>query len=95
MSVARAGARSKTAKRPRVGSNCSSNCQTKNHETYGECLRAKSLQLSPHINGEYGSRQKQWDKDLDHYEGAVNQGVQPEGTQRWQVDKALKEAENG
>jgi hypothetical protein len=50
--------------------------------------------LSPHVNGEYGKKQKTWDKDLDHYESAVNQGLQPEGTQRWQVDKAIKEADS-
>lgn len=58
-------------------------------------MRAKSLNLSPAINDSYGTRQSNWDKDLDHYESAVSQGIQPEGTQRWQVDKALKEADSG
>lgn len=90
------GARSAVARSRRVpaGANCSGSCPTKDHKTYGECLRAKNLQLSPRVNGEYGARQKQWDKDLDHYESAVRQGIQPEGTQRHQVDAALKEAEN-
>lgn len=93
MSAARrAGARSKTAS---VGDNCSDSCFTRDHKTYGECLRAKNLQLSPHVNGEYGKRQKQWDKDLDHYESAVRQGLEPVGTQRHQVDAAIREAENG
>jgi len=92
--VARSAAgRSKTASV--LGANCSGTCATRDHTSYGECLRAKGIQLSPHVNGDYGSRQKTWDKDLDHYESATRQGLQPVGTQRWQVDKAMKEAENG
>jgi hypothetical protein len=78
-----------------LGANCSITCATRDHRSYGECLRDKGIQLSPHVNGEYGKKQKTWDKDLDHYESATRQGLQPDGTQRWQVDKALKEAENG
>lgn len=91
--VQRAVARSRRA--PVKGKNCSSTCATRDHKTYGECIRSKGIQLSPHVNGEYGKKQKQWDKDLDHYESAVNQGLQPDGTQRHQVDKAIKEAEAG
>jgi hypothetical protein len=88
--------RAETSSRPaRVkGANCSATCATRDHRTYGECLRAKGIQLSPHVNGEYGKKQKTWDKDLDHYESAVRQGLEPEGTQRWQVDKAIKEADS-
>lgn len=75
--------------------NCSSGCPTKNHKTFGECMRAKSLQVSPHVNDSYSSRQTSWDRDLDHYEKAVDNGLQPSGTQRWQVDKAIREAESG
>jgi hypothetical protein len=74
---------------------CSSSCATKDHKSYGECLRAKSLQVSPQVNEVYRSKQKKWDSDLNHYESAVRQGLQPEGTQRHQVDAAFREAENG
>lgn len=77
------------------GKRCSSSCRTKDHRTFGECMRAKNLQLSPHVNDAYSVKQTNWDRDLDHYEKAVNNGLQPDGTQRWQVDKAIKEAENG
>lgn len=79
--------------RKKKGANCSSSCLTKNHSTYGECIRAKGLQLSPAVNDNYGTKQKQWDRDLDHYESAVRQGLSPAGTQRHQVDQAIKEAE--
>lgn len=77
-----------------LGVNCSGTCATRDHASYGECLRAKGIQLSPHVNGEYGKKQKAWDRDLDHYESATRQGLQPSGTQRWQVDKAIKEADS-
>ena len=94
MSAARsAGARSRRA--AAKGKNCSSACLTKDHATWGECVRSKGLQISPHINDAYNTKQSGWDRDLDHYESAVRQGVQPEGTQRHQVDAALKGAENG
>lgn len=72
---------------------CSTGCPTQDHGSFGACLRAKNLQLSPHVNDGYATKQTQWDKDLDHYEKAVDNGLQPSGTQRWQVDKAIKEAE--
>jgi len=74
---------------------CASSCPTRDHGTYGECLRSKRLQLSPHVNDAYGTKQKTWDRDLDHYESAVRQGLEPEGTQRHQVDAAIREAESG
>lgn len=77
------------------GKRCSSACLTQDHRTFGECMRSKNLQLSPHVNGEYGKKQKAWDRDLDHYESAVSQGLQPVGTQRHQVDAAIREADNG
>lgn len=87
-----AAARSKAAP---AGAKCSSACLTRDHLSWGECVKAKGLQISPAINDSYGSKQTQWDKDLNHYESAVNQGVQPDGTQRHQVDAALKAADNG
>lgn len=74
---------------------CSSSCITQDHKTYGECLRAKSLQVSPHVNDSYSTKQRAWDRDLDHYDSAVRQGLNPVGTQRHQVDAAIKEADSG
>lgn len=74
---------------------CASSCTTQNHRSYGECLRAKSLQVSPHVSDGYSTKQRAWDKDLDHYDSAVRQGLNPVGTQRHQVDAAIKEAERG
>lgn len=53
-------------------------------------MRAKGLHLRPNLSS---NAQRQLDKDLDHYESAVNQGLSPEGTTREKVDRAFKEAE--
>lgn len=74
---------------------CSFTCPTKDHLTFGECIRAKGLQLSPAVSDSYGSRQKAWDKELDSYESAVRQGLSPAGTKQKHVDAAIREAENG
>lgn len=72
---------------------CSSACATQDHRTFGECLRAKNLQLSPHVNDLYATKQVAWDAELNHYRKAVSDGLQPESTKRWAVDKAIKQAE--
>lgn len=77
------------------GKNCSSTCQTKDHKSFGECMRSKNLKLSPRINDGYHDRQRSWDKELDNYESAVSQGVYPTGTKQKNIDAAMKEAENG
>ena len=40
-----------------------------------------------------GTTQKKWDKELDFYKQARAQGVQPEGTSRQSVEKALEASE--
>lgn len=73
---------------------CSSSCKTRDHKTFGECLRAKSLQLSPHVNDSYSTRQNAWDSELNHYEKAVKNGLDPVSTKRKAVDAAIREAES-
>jgi len=73
-------------------SHCSSGCPTQDHETYGQCLKAKNL--SPLWVGEINSTtQKQWQKDIDYYRAAKRQGLNPEGSTRAQVEKAFTAAE--
>lgn len=85
----RVSARSKTAP---VGAKCSSSCLTKDHSSWGECIRAKGLQVSPHINDTYSTKQRKWDRELDSFASATRQGVNPAGTQQHQIDAAMKEA---
>jgi len=83
----------RSSRAPAKGKNCSSTCGTRDHLTYGECIRAKGLQLSPAVNDSYSTRQKSWDRELNSYESAVRQGLSPAGTKQHHVDAALKEAD--
>lgn len=74
---------------------CSTACLTQDHKSWGECVRSKGLQLSPHVNDQYATRQKAWDKELDNYDSARRQGLEPRSTKQWAVDQALKEADSG
>jgi len=76
-----------------MSANCSITCRTKDHKTFGECMRAKGLKISPRISDSYSTKQKTWDRELDSYESAVRQGVHPEGTTQAKIDKAMREAE--
>lgn len=78
--------------RLKKGKRCSSACLTQDHRTFGECMRAKSLQVSPQVNDAYSSKQKTWDRELNSYDSAVRQGVQPAGTKQHQVDAAMRQA---
>lgn len=73
------------------GSRCSSACVTREHRTFGECMRSKGLQLAPNLSDT--NTQKAWDKELDSYESARRQGVEPRGTKQHQIDEAMKQSE--
>lgn len=77
-----------------MSARCSSSCGTQDHATWGECIRAKGLQVSPAVSDSYATRQRAWDSELNSYESAVRQGVYPEGTKQSKIDKALKEADS-
>lgn len=74
---------------------CSSTCLTRDHKTWGECVRSKGLQISPAVNDGYGTRQRAWDRELDNFESATRQGLSPAGTKQHHIDAAIKEADSG
>ena len=71
---------------------CASSCLTQDHKNYGTCLRSKNLatvgleSTSPSFAM---SNQKAFDKNLDLYEAAIKQGIQPETTKTSDIRKAL------
>lgn len=71
--------------------NCRAGCPTGGHKTWGECARAANFKVAycQDWKGADATRQKKWDKDLEAYRSAVSQGMQPETTQRRDVDKAV------
>lgn len=75
-----------------MGENCSTGCPTKDHASFGECLRGKSLKVAycNSASGHDRSRQKQWDRDLQAYRDARAEGHQPKTTMRRDVEAAKK-----
>lgn len=59
------------------------------HLTFGACLRAKNLQIGDLGHGV----KKQWDSDLQAYDDARRQGIQPSGLERPAVDRAVRISE--
>ena len=73
-------------------SNCTSGCVTKDHASYGDCLRSKGLRVaySNSANGQDATTQKRWDASLERYRSAVRSGMQPEST----TPQAVRAAES-
>lgn len=70
---------------------CSSSCKTQDHATWGECVRAKSLRVTPpSLNM---TAQKAADKNLDNYAQARKYGIQPKSTNKADVDQAVQVSE--
>lgn len=71
---------------------CSSTCLTQDHPSLGACLRAKSVKVAycNSANGHDATKQKRWDAELDAYKAARSEGIQPSGTTREAVDRAVR-----
>lgn len=68
------------------GKRCSSACTTKDHRTFGECMRSKNLNLNPNLMDT--GRSKAWDNELQLYRDARAQGIQPAGTTTAKIREA-------
>ena len=72
---------------------CASSCTTQDHKSYGACLRSKHLSVtglestSPSFTRE---REKDWNSELDLYEQARKEGIQPATTQRKDIETAMQ-----
>ena len=72
-------------------SNCTTGCRTQDHDTYAQCLQSKTVRVA-YCNSAGGwdaTAQKKWDRDLAAYKDARSQGIQPSGTTRQAVDRAV------
>lgn len=65
-------------------SNCRTGCATKDHRSYGECLRA----AAPVVNLK-ATPKNAWDRELETYRSAREQGIQPAGTTLQATRQAL------
>lgn len=72
---------------------CSSRClEPGTHASLGACLRDKGVKVaySNSAGGFDSTAQKAWDRNLDAYQDARRQGIQPASTSRVQVDAAVE-----
>ncbi|RKN35948.1 hypothetical protein D7294_30425 [Streptomyces hoynatensis] len=77
---------------------CTSGCKTRDHESYGACLQAKSVRtyLASPSKGLDGTLQKKWDAELSAYRAARQEGIQPDSTRMPAIEKARRLSdENG
>jgi len=74
---------------------CSASCLTQDHDSYGECLRAKNLRVAycQDWKGHDATRQKRWDKNLADYRTAREQGIDPKSTWPSDVQTAVEISE--
>lgn len=72
---------------------CRSGCPTQDHASWGDCLRASNIQMATgDASGamiDSGWTSKKWDNELKLYREARAQGIQPDGTSKAQVQKAI------
>jgi hypothetical protein len=54
-------------------------------------MRSKSIRLTPNLSDT--NAQKAWDRELDSYEAARSQGVEPAGTTQKKIDEAMKQSD--
>jgi hypothetical protein len=76
---------------------CRTGCPTQDHVSWGECLRASSIQLN---TGDAkaslissGWTQKKWDNELKEYRDARAQGIQPKSTKTADIRAAVKHSD--
>ena len=75
---------------------CSSSCQTQDHKTWGECVRAKGLRIGYEgatLSGVDAGVQRAADKNLENYAKARKYGIQPKSTNKRDVDFAVRVSE--
>lgn len=65
-----------------LGDNCSSSCRTRDHATFGQCMRSKNLKIAycQSASGRDYTEQKKGDQELALFRQAVAEGHEPEST---------------
>lgn len=77
-------------RQPRVN-NCSSGCPTQDHNSYGECLRSKSVKMGyDPAKGFDATRERKWQAELKFARGAMESGILPDNTGRRAVEHAYE-----
>lgn len=74
---------------------CSEGCPTKDHRSYGECMRSKK-QMVGFARSAYGAdktRDKLHERELTLYKELRDQGIQPDGTGMAKLEFAKRMSE--
>jgi hypothetical protein len=71
---------------------CRTGCPTQDHDSYAACLRGSGVRVAycNSTNRQDYTRQKIWDRELASYRDAIRQGIEPDGTHRAAIDKAVR-----
>lgn len=71
---------------------CSTGCPTKDHGSWGACVRAKNARIAyaNEAGGNDYTAQKKWDSELAEYRKARDQGIQPDGTTLKKIREAVE-----
>jgi hypothetical protein len=74
-------------------SNCTSSCETQDHESYGECMQSNMpmfMGVNPTKTGWDQDKVKKDERELKSYYSAIKQGVEPRSTRTKDIDAAIK-----
>ena len=74
-------------------SNCTSSCKTKDHDSYGECLRSNTpmfVGVNPTKTGWDQDKVKKDEREIQSYWDATRQGIEPRSTRKKDIDAAVK-----
>jgi len=63
---------------------CRAGCPTQDHDSYASCCKGLQINTGALLT----SAQKTWNRELDSYEKARGEGMQPLGTKAKQVEMA-------
>lgn len=73
--------------------NCTSSCKTKDHDSYGECLRSNTpmfVGVNPTKTGWDQDKVKKDEREIQSYWDATRQGIEPRSTRKKDIDAAVK-----
>ena len=79
-------------------SNCTSSCKTKDHESYGECLRSNTpmfVGVTPTKSGYDQTKVRADEKEIQSYWDATRQGIEPRSTKKADIDAAVQLSNEG
>ena len=73
--------------------NCTSSCKTKDHATYGECIRQNTpmfVGVTPSKSGYDQTKVRADEKEIQSYWDATRQGIEPRSTKKADIDAAVQ-----